>query len=132
LAAQMIALSGERLSVETIINSELKPKIAGLKQSLLEYRRAIEIRNEVAVIHQIETAMKSELLDVQTEEESTQTQFDVKSHFDGDMVAILDEILTRLLQACEYDGFSSVYFNQSWRLLLWSTSTLTANSRRGC
>ncbi|MGI5899799.1 MAG: hypothetical protein ACOX8S_07765 [Christensenellales bacterium] len=120
------------MSVETIINSELKPKIAGLKQSLLEYRRAIEIRNEVAVIHQIETAMKSELLDVQTEEESTQTQFDVKSHFDGDMVAILDEILTRLLQACEYDGFSSVYFNQSWRLLLWSTSTLTANSRRGC
>ena len=112
LTAQINALSGERLSVEALINSELKPKIAVLKQSLLEYRRAIEIRNEVAVIHQMETAMKSELFDVQTEEESTQIQFDVKSHFDSDMVAILDEILTRLLQACEYDGFSSVYFNQ--------------------
>lgn len=112
LAAQIGALSGERLSVETLINSELKPKIAGLKRSLLEYRRAIEIRNELAVIHQMETAMKSELFDVQTEEESTQTQFDVKSHFDGEMRTIIDEILTRLLQACEYDGFSSVYFNQ--------------------
>ncbi|MDD4494677.1 MAG: AAA family ATPase [Eubacteriales bacterium] len=112
LIVQINKLSDERSGVEVIINGELKPKVAGLKQSLREYRRAIEIRNEVAVIHQMETTMKSELFDVQAEEESTQTQFDVKSHFDGEMRVIIDKILTRLLQTCKYDGFSSVYFNQ--------------------
>lgn len=64
LTAQINKINDERSGVEVIINSNLKPKVAGLKQLLAEYRRAIEIRNEVAVIHQMETTMKIELFDV--------------------------------------------------------------------
>ena len=52
-----------------------------------------------------------ELYEVENEEESSQTQFDIKAHFDTDIRAAFDEILTRLLTACKYDGFSSVYFS---------------------
>ena len=56
--------------------------------------------------------MKSELFAVENEEESAQQQFDIKGHFDNKMRAAIDEILARLLKACKYDGFSSVYFSQ--------------------
>jgi hypothetical protein len=112
LIAEIEKLSAERSNVEALVNGELKPRIAVLKQMLTDYRRAIEVHNEVAVIHQFENSMKSELFAVQHEEESSQPQFDIKGHFDDKMRAAMDEILTRLLKACKYDGFSSVYFSQ--------------------
>lgn len=112
LAAGIEKLTAERLGVDTLINGKLKPKVAMLKQMLADYRRAIEVHNEVAVIHQFESSMKTELSAVANEDDSSQVQFDIKSHFDSKMREVLDEILTRLLIACKYDGFSSVYFNQ--------------------
>jgi 2C-methyl-D-erythritol 2,4-cyclodiphosphate synthase len=112
LVAEIETLTTERSGVDKLLNSELKPRISFLKQMLADYRRAIEIHNEVAVIHQFENSMKSELFAVENEEESSQQQFDIKGHFDNKMRAAIDEILARLLKACKYDGFSSVYFSQ--------------------
>jgi hypothetical protein len=106
-------LTAERRGVEELVNGELKPKVAALKQTLAEYRRTIEIHNEVAVIHQIEISMQSELFEVANEEDSTQAQFDIKSHFDSNMRATIDEILTRILLVCKYDSLSSAYFSQT-------------------
>jgi len=111
LTEEINKLASERSGVDELINGELKPRIAMLKQMLAEYRRAIEVHNEIAVIHQFETSMKVELYEVENEEESSQTQFDIKAHFDTSIRAALDEILARLLTACKYDGFSSVYFS---------------------
>ena len=112
LIGEIEKLATERSGVEELVNGELKPRIAMLKQMLADYRRAIEINNEISVIHQFETSMKVELYEVENEEESTQSQFDIKGHFDTNIRAAFDEILTRILTACKYDGFSSVYFSQ--------------------
>ncbi|GHV06099.1 hypothetical protein FACS1894217_04140 [Clostridia bacterium] len=112
LAEEIDKRTAERSGVEALVGGELKPRVALLKQMLADYRRAIEVHNEVAVIHQFEISMQSELFAVENEEESSQSQFDIKSHFDDKMRAAIDEILARLLKACKYEGFSSVYFSQ--------------------
>jgi len=105
-------LTAERFGVDKLVNGELKPRIAILKQMLADYRKAIEVHNEISVIHQFETSMKVELFEVENEDESDQMKFDIKSHFDTTIRAAFDEILTRLLTTCKYDGFSSAYFSQ--------------------
>ena len=47
--------------------------MAALKQTLAEYRRAIEIQNEAAVISEFEISMKTELFEVQMEDDSKQS-----------------------------------------------------------
>lgn len=111
-ASRIELLNAERTDVEALIADELKPKMTMLKQTLEEYRRSIEIQNEVSVIHQFEISMKSELFELENEDDESQTKFDVKSHFDSNMRGIIDEMLSDMLKLCNYDGFSSVYFNQ--------------------
>lgn len=105
-------LAEKRSNVDAIVNRELKPRMTGLKQMLADYRRAIEVHNEMEVIHQLENSMKIELNEVVNEEDTSELKFDIKAHFGSSIRSALDEILTRILKKCKYDGFSSVYFNQ--------------------
>ncbi len=42
-------LNEKKLGIEALLNNELKPKVAHLKQTLAEYRRAIEIQNGMVI-----------------------------------------------------------------------------------
>jgi len=46
LEEQMNVLTDEKSGVEDLINTQLKPRAAALKQSLIEYRYAIELRRK--------------------------------------------------------------------------------------
>ena len=112
LESTLATLNSEKSDVELLIKDELKPKIAALKATLYDYRRAIEIRNESVVISKYETTMKSELFEAMIEEES-EVEFKIKNYFNSDIIATLDIYLNRILEACMFDGYSSAYFDSS-------------------
>lgn len=112
LESKLARLNNEKSDVELLINDELKPKIAGLRSTLYDYRRAIEIRNESVVITKYETTMKSELFEAMMEDESA-VEFKIKNYFNSDIIATLDIYLNRILEACKFDGYSSAYFDSS-------------------
>lgn len=112
LETKIASLRKEKSDVEFLLNQELKPKVAALKQTLAEYRRAIEIQNEAVVISRFEDSMKTELFEALQEDDS-ETGFRIKAHFDQDILDTLNTYLNRVLEVCQYDGFSSAYFNLS-------------------
>ena len=110
LEMKMAVLNEKKLGVEALLNNELKPKVAVLKQTLAEYRRAIEIQNEAAVISEFEISMKTELFEVQMEDDS-EAEFKVKNYFDRNILGSLDDYLNKTLELCKYEGLSSAYFS---------------------
>ncbi|MDD3888741.1 MAG: AAA family ATPase [Syntrophomonadaceae bacterium] len=112
LEEKLATLNEQKSGVDTLLNHELRPKVAVLKQKLSEYRRAIEIQNESAIIREYETTMKTELYEVLTEENS-EAEFKIKSYFGRDILDSLDGYLNKILNLCKYEGFSSAYFSPS-------------------
>ena len=112
LESKLAILKNEKSDVELLINDELKPKIARLRSTLYDYRRAIEIRNEAVVITKYETTMKSELYESMIEDELA-VEFKIKNYFNSDIITTLDIYLNRILEACMFDAYSSAYFDSS-------------------
>ena len=90
LKARLTDLNYEKREVESLLNTELKPKVAVLKKTLAEYRRAIEIQNEATVIGEFETSVKTELFNVQMEDDS-QLEFKIKNQFNNNILGPLDD-----------------------------------------
>lgn len=112
IESKLASLNKEKSDVELLLSDELKPKIAALKATLYDYRRAIEVRNESVVISKYETKMKSELLEAMLEEES-EVEFKIKSYFSGDIIAKLDSYLNIVLKTCKFEAYSSAYLDPS-------------------
>ena len=108
IEGRIAKLSTELAEVNNLINTKLKPRAASMKQALLGYRYAIEIRKEASVIRDIEDNVQQALFDAETEKESTDTGFRIKSYFDATFFQDLDERLRALLREVNYENFSSV------------------------
>lgn len=103
-------LNEKKLAVEKLINNELRPKVAMLKETLTEYRQAIEVQNEVSVISDFEITLQTELFDVLMDDEP-EAEFKIKTYFDNQIIGVLNEYLTKILKLSRYENFSSAYFS---------------------
>ncbi len=112
LNGSLQALLVEKEAVNTLVNHELKPKVAELKTSLQNYRRAIEIHNKSDLIAGYESNLKSDLFEKMAENES-EIEFKIKNYFERAILDDVDAYLTRILEACNFDSFSSAYFSKS-------------------
>ena len=113
LERQISVLAAQKSGVEDLINTQLKPRAATLKQSLTGYRYAIELRKETSVIGDLEVALKNDLFEKMTEEEESDSNFRIKSHFDATFFKSFDGYLNEILVAAKYLGLSSAYLNHS-------------------
>lgn len=103
-------LTNERSEIESLINSELKPRVATLRKTLNKYRFSIEIYNEQSVIERFEDTMKSDLSTIEIEGES-EIKYKPKEYFDCYIMNQINNIITNILKACNFDNFSSAYFS---------------------
>lgn len=106
-------LSTERLGVEDLLNSQLKPKVAIIKQALVGYRYAIEIRKETSVIGDMECNIQQALFKAMTEQEPIDSDFKIKSHYDATFFKWLNDRLDTLLRIVKYEKYSSVHVDTS-------------------
>lgn len=110
LEKQVNRLKNQRSEVITLLGDELKPKVAGLKKTLNNYREAIEFQKEAAIISGLETTMRNELSETLKEDES-EIEYKIKSFFDRSILDGIDAYLKKVLEQCNYEGFSSVYLD---------------------
>ena len=113
LEQQIAVLNAEKSGVENLISTQLRPKSEELKQSLKEYRYAIEIHKESNVIGDFEKVLQADLFEKMTEEEETDNVFKIKSFFDASIFKQLDAYLNRILRDCNYPQLSTAYINKS-------------------
>lgn len=111
LYAKRSQLENERSEIETVINSELKPKIIELQHSLNEYRSSIENQKETNVLERFEKEMLHDLRQFEDEEED-EVKYKPKEHFHQQIIHQIDEILTSILEKSNFDHFSSAYFSK--------------------
>lgn len=102
------ALLSKREDVESLIKTELQPKMSTLQQALRTFQYAVELAKEAAMLKEDETKLKSELFQKENEEEETETLFDIKSRFGPDIMNIINDYLSETLKACNYDRFGQV------------------------
>jgi hypothetical protein len=112
LNERLQARLAEKEDVDALINHELKPKVAELKNALQNYRRAIEIQNESNLITSYEGQLRSELFEKMTEEDA-EIEFKIKNHYNRAILDVIDAYLTRILEACKFDAFGSAYLSLS-------------------
>lgn len=103
-------LTMERSKIELLINSELQPRVDALRKSLYEYKRSIEINNESSIIQRFEANMIEDLINIQIIEDP-EAKYKPKEYFNQDILTKLNEILTKILESCNFEEFSSAYFS---------------------
>lgn len=108
---QLQTLLGQREDVETLIKTELQPKMDTLHQALKTFQFAVEIAKETTMLQEDEIALKSDLYQKENEEEETETLFDIKARFGYEMVNRIDELLSETLKYCHFDSFGFARFD---------------------
>jgi len=109
LLEKRYTLESSREEIESIINSELKPKVDSLKQSLAEYRNSIESQNETDILSRFESEMINQLEEIQNEKED-KLKFKTSEYFDSQIIETINSILNKILTLSNFDNFSSVHF----------------------
>ncbi|WP_042395742.1 AAA family ATPase [Clostridium saudiense] len=100
----------ERSKIELLINSELQPRVDSLRKSLYEYKRSIEINNESSIIQRFESNMIADLTNIQVTDDP-EAKYKPREYFTQDILNKLNEILTKILESCKFEEFSSAYFS---------------------
>lgn len=80
------------------------------RKSLYEYKHSIVINNESTIIHRFEANMIEDLTNIQILEDP-EAKYKPREYFTQDMITKLNEILTKILEPCKFEEFSSAYFN---------------------
>ena len=110
---QIASLNIEKETVNDLLNNELKPRAESLTKLLVEFRKAIEIQDEFAFISNMETSMKGELFEVETEEDETTMEFSIKSRYDRSILDEFDKYIESILRLCKYENLGSARLGTS-------------------
>jgi hypothetical protein len=110
LEKKVVALNKEKSNLEMFINNELKPKSAELKQTLDEYRKAIELKNTTLVVSDLAKNMQNDLYEEAVDDEDVH-EFKIKNHFDREVMTQFSDFLSKILVSCRYEGFKSAHID---------------------
>ncbi len=94
---QIKRLEAEKLVIDELVARQLRPKAEALKRSLREYRYAVEIRKEAAVIGTFEDELKAAIFENMSKEEETDEGFSIKKHYDSYFFRAMDNYVNELL-----------------------------------
>ena len=111
IKARVASLEEEKERTDAFISDTLKPRISGLKQTLENYRRAIEIANEISIIRREENQLKAELFEKETEGDGLTLKYDYRQYYDHEIIAAFEDRLVNILKSCRYEGYSSARFS---------------------
>lgn len=111
LQKQLNGLLSQREEVENLIQNELKPKLKELTRALQVFQYSVELEKEKSMLDQDETTLKADLFQKEMEETTSDTGFNIKSHFTPNITSVIDNDLKSMLTECRFDSFGSVRFD---------------------
>ena len=102
--------AAKKTSIEQQINSEIQPKIATLRDRLVEYTQAVQVAKAREVLSEVENDINDEMKQQAPEEKESQ-KFDPDTQFTTEVISSWEKILDSLLRECHYDKYDLVSFS---------------------
>ena len=97
--------------ITRLLNQKLRPHATELRAAVAEYKRILQLRQELQSISYMSTELGVDVFEKEHEEDETATKFDAKKAFDKDIWKALSESLNTMIKECEYTGRQDDYLS---------------------
>lgn len=111
LENQLKELNVRNNSITQLINQRLRPKAQELRAMVAEYKRILQLRQELAAISYMSTTLSIDVFEKQNEEDETASTFNAKEVFDRDIWRALSDDFNAMVKACAYPGSPDSYLS---------------------
>lgn len=111
LEVKLENLNTQNDTITELINRELRPKASELHGSLAAYKRALQIQNEMVAMESIASAMGSDVIDLDLDDEATK-KFDPRTKINDELWKIWSDDFELAVKACAYPNAISAYISK--------------------
>lgn len=128
LEQEIRTLTAKKQSIEELVENELKPEVAILKEKLSVYKEAVECQKEVDVLKKISDQKTADMIENGIDDES-QIKFSVKEHIGYNFISDLNTDIRLFLESCKYDNLFSVVFDKTTMDVIINGKKKSANGK---
>ena len=111
LEGQLRELNVRNNCITQLINQRLRPRAQELRTTVTEYKRILQLRQELASISYMSTTLSVDVFEKQNEEDETAAKFNAKEVFDRDLWRALSDDFNAMVKACAYPGTPDSYLS---------------------
>lgn len=109
LEAKLQELNARNNRITRLLNQKLRPHASELRDVVAEYKRLLQLRQEIQSISYMSTALGVDVFEKENEEDEKAATFDAKEIFDRNIWKALSDSLNNMIKACEYTGNPESY-----------------------
>ena len=111
LEQQLRSLNIQNNAITNLLNNRLKPKAADLRETVAEYKRILQLRQQLESVAYMSTELGVDVFAKEQEEDETAPTFDAKKQFDKDIWKALSDRFSEMVKACQYPGLPDSYIS---------------------
>lgn len=111
LENQLNELNIRNNSITQLINRRLRPQAQELKALVAEYKKILQLRQDLESISYMSTTLSVDVFEKQNEDEETVATFNAKEVFDRDIWRALSDDFNAMVKACAYPGSPDSYLS---------------------
>lgn len=104
LEGQIAELNARNDQINNLINKQLKPRAAELKNTVASYKRIIEMRQDVYALEAMSTELNTDVFNREMEEDGDALSFNPRQLLDKDAWKTLSERFGDMVAECNYPG----------------------------
>lgn len=121
ISTEIADLESKKAEVDNHIETELRPRLQGLKQQMAWYKASIGYQHEMDLIDTEETSLKAELYEKENEETSTPPTFNILDHYSREIIGPLETRLVSILEKIHFPGYDAATFSTTSFDLMFGT-----------
>lgn len=111
--AELRTLNTRSEKISKLLNQQLRPKAQELRATVAEYLRILQLRQELASVSYMSTALSVDAFEKTNEEDETAAKFNAKDAFDRNVWGAMSESFDAMVKACAYPGNPDSFLNIS-------------------
>lgn len=121
IASKITELENKKAAVDNRIETELRPRLQGLKQQMAWYRASIGYQHELNLIDSEEISLKAELFEKENEETSPLPTFNILEHYTHEIIGPLESRLVSILEKINFPKYDATTFSTASFDLMFGT-----------
>lgn len=111
LERQLRELNIQNNEITAILNQKLKPKAAELRATVAEYKRILQLRQQLQSISYMSTELGVDVFAKENEDDETAIKFDAKKQFDKEVWGEISTSFDEMVRDCQYPGQPDSYIS---------------------
>lgn len=111
LEEQLRELNVRNNSITQLINQRLRPRAQEFRATVTEYKRILQLRQELASISYMSATLSADVFEKQNEEDETASKFNARDVFDRDLWHALSDGFNAMVKECAYPGTPDSYLS---------------------